>query len=174
MSTIIGIVDNGRVWIGTDSYATTTNGERRRIICKKSFVNSGYLISFIGSIRAGQSLRPEYFKAPKEIYQFPDKIIAQFEKCGCLGTDSDNQTYITESSFLIANSHGKLFELLSDFQINEIEDYTSLGSGSSFALGSLYTTEAWKDPKKRIITALKASGVYDMSTGPPYKIEKFL
>ena len=54
MSTVIAIVDDGKIWMGSDSYATTSDGERRRIICKKIFINGPYLIGFVGSVRTGQ------------------------------------------------------------------------------------------------------------------------
>jgi len=174
MSTVIGIVNSGKVLIGADSYATNSDGEKRRIKCKKIFINGPYLIGYIGSIRSGQVLKPEYFKPPKNIFDFPDKMIEQFEKNGCLGRNSETGIYLMESNFLIGTSNGKLFEILVDFQMSEIKDYTCIGSGSSYAFGSLYTTEAWKDSKKRILTALEASGTYDMSTGPPYIIEEIL
>ncbi len=174
MSTVIGIVDNGKVWMGVDSYATTTSGERRHVICKKMFVNNRYLIGFIGSARTGQVLRPEYFEVPENIYEFPDRMMEQFKQKGCLAVSADSQISIQESNFLIATPDGKLFEILLDFQMNEIEDFTAIGSGSPFALGSLHTTRRWGSPKKRMLTALKTAAVYDMSTGPPYIIEQFL
>jgi len=174
MSTVIGIVDNGKVWMGADSYATTSSGERRRIICEKMFMNGSYLIAFIGSVRSGQVLKPHSFKAPENIYDFPDKMVEQFKQKGCLSISSESQTSVQEANFLIATPTGKLFEVLLDFQMNEIEDFTAIGSGSPFALGSLYTTRKWKDHKRRILDAFEAAAVYDMSTGPPYIIEEFL
>ena len=174
MSTVIGIVDNGKVWVGADSYATTPSGERRRVICEKMFMNGPYLIAFIGSVRSGQVLKPHSFKAPKSIYDFPDKMVEQFKQKGCLATTSDSQTAVQEANFLIATPDGKLFEILLDFQMNEIKDYTAIGSGSPFAIGSLYTTRDWGDPRRRMLAAFEVAGVYDMSTGPPYIIEEFL
>ena len=174
MSTVIGMVDNGKVWLGADSYATTSEGERRRMVAEKIFTNGPYIIGFIGSVRTGQVVKPEYFKPPEELYQFPDALLAQFKEKGCLAINSDNQCVLQESNFLIGTPDGRLHEILVDFQMNEIEDFTAVGSGSAFALGSLFTTRNQKDPKKRIITALKAASEYDMSTGPPFVIEEFL
>lgn len=174
MSTVIGIVDDGKIWMGADSYATTPSGERRRIICEKMFMNGPYLIAFVGSIRSGQVLKPNSFKAPENIYDFPDRMVEQFKKKGCLVVSPESQTSVQEANFLITTPNGKLFEVLLDFQMNEIEDFTAIGSGSPFALGSLYTTRDWGDHKRRIMTAFKVAATYDMSTGPPYIIEEFL
>ncbi len=52
---------------------------------------------------------------------------------------------------------GRLFEISSeDWHISEFE-YTSIGSGSPIALGSLHTTRSWKDQEKRIRYALQAA-----------------
>jgi len=174
MSTVVGIVDKEKVWMGSDSYATMESGERRRIICKKMFVNAHYLIGYVGSVRVGQVLTSKHFKPPKNVFEFPDYLIEQFKMKGCLGIDSNDQTFINGSNFLIATPNGKLFEILIDFQMNEIKDFTAIGSGSTFALGSLYTTRRKKDHKKRIMTALKVAAVYDIQSGPPFIIEEYL
>jgi ATP-dependent protease HslVU (ClpYQ) peptidase subunit len=173
MSTVIAIVDDGKIWMGADSYATTSDGERRRIICKKIFINGPYLIGFVGSVRTGQVIQPKYFEAPEDVFEFPDMLLEQLANKGCLGTNSEDQSYFQSSNFLIGTSKGRLYELLTDFQMSEIEDYTSVGSGSPYALGSLYTTRRWKNQEKRIMVALKAAAVYDTCSGPPYVIEEF-
>jgi len=173
MSTIVGIIDNGKVWMGADSYATTAEGERRRIINKKMFYNHPYLIGHVGVIRTGQVIRSEYFNPPKDIFEFPDKIREQLEIKGCLAVNPEDQTSIQSSNFLIATPNGKLFEILTDFQMNELKDFVAIGSGAPYALGSLWTTRTWSNSKRRIMAALKASTTYDMATGPPYVIKEF-
>lgn len=174
MSTIVGIIDNGKVWMGADGYATTGEGERRRIVPRKIFFNGPYMIGHVGSIRTGQVIKSDYFEAPENIMEFPDKLREQYKSKGCLGVNPDDSSSIQASNFLIATPTGKLFEILVDFQMNEVIDFVSIGSGSPYALGSLWTTRALKDPKKRIAAALKAASVYDMATGPPYVIEEYL
>lgn len=174
MSTVVAIVDGEKIWMGADSYASMESGERRRILCNKMFINPPYLIGYVGSARVGQTLRPEYFDPPESVFNFPDALIKQFEEKGCLGVDPDDQTSKNSSNFLIATPNGKLFEILVDFQINQVKDFTGIGSGSTFALGSLYTTRKMKDHRKRILTALKIAGIYDIHTGPPFIVEEFL
>lgn len=173
MSTVVGIVKDKTIWMGADSFATTENGDRRRIICRKIFTNGPYLIGYIGSVRTGQVVKPEFFKAPKRVQDFPDELRKQFEEKGCLAVNSETQCVGHESNFLIGTASGQLFEILVDFQMNEIADFTAIGSGASYALGSLYTTSKVKDQKLRILTALKAAATYDTSTGPPFITEQF-
>lgn len=174
MSTVIGLVQDGKVYMGADSFATTESGERRNIVVKKIFTNGFYMIGFIGSVRTGQVLKPEYFEAPENIYDFPDRIRIQLEEKGCLATNSETQASMMESNFLVATVEGKLYEILSDFQMNEIDDFTAVGSGSTFALGSLYTSRKIKDAKKRILRALDAAAFFDAASGPPFITEIFL
>jgi ATP-dependent protease HslVU (ClpYQ) peptidase subunit len=174
MSTVIAIKRKGRIWMGADGFATTSDGERRRVICKKIFKNGPYLIGWIGSVRTGQTVKPEYFKAPKNVFDFPDRLLEHFKEKKCLATNTDDLCSITGSNFLIATPKGRLFEILVDFQMNEIRDFVSIGSGSPYALGSLYTTRKLKNSKKRIRKALKAATVYDTATGPPHLIKEYL
>ena len=51
--------------------------------------------------------------------------------------------------------HGRLFNIsTNDWQVNEYDKYTAIGSGNSYAIGSLDTSIIWKDPIKRIKKAL--------------------
>ena len=60
---------------------------------------------------------------------------------------------------------------MSDFQLNPIPEYSTVGSGSIFAYGSLHTTQGMHmTPHDRIIKALEAAAFFDMGTGPPFKV----
>jgi hypothetical protein len=70
--------------------------------------------------------------------------------------------------FLIAwENH--LYEIQENFQYARVKDnYTSVGAGEAFALGSLYTTEKMEDRKTRILLALNAASKFSTSVGKPY------
>jgi hypothetical protein len=54
--------------------------------------------------------------------------------------------------------HGRLFEIsTNDWQVNEYDKYTAIGSGNAYAIGSLDTSYTWKDPIKKIKTALESA-----------------
>lgn len=170
MSCVLGLLQNGRLYLGADGLATTEEGERRPVICIKIFTNKNYLIGYTGSVRHGQLLNPRCFDPPASIYDFPEAIRKTFEEHGAmLSTDSGQQMH---SSNILIGYGGKLYEVLIDFQMNEVYgSYTSIGSGSTYAMGSLFSTKKWKSPEKRIITALDAASEYDRSVGRPYTIE---
>jgi ATP-dependent protease HslVU (ClpYQ) peptidase subunit len=169
MSCVIGIVKGKKVWLGAESCASTGDGERRYTKLKKIFKNGPYLIGFVGNVRPGQVVMPNW-KPPKDIKDFPDALIEQFTIKGCIGTDSEDQTIIQGTNFLIAFKN-RLYEILIDFQMNEIGTYSAIGSGSDFATGSLHTTSSMKfTPEKRITLALDAAVHHSTSCDGPYII----
>lgn len=60
------------------------------------------------------------------------------------------------ASFLIGVSNQLFFMDTTDWQVIECE-YMAIGSGSSIAMGSLYTTSTWKSAEKRAYTAVSAA-----------------
>lgn len=172
MSTVVGLKTRNGIILGADTRVASPDGEVRSIQCKKLFRNGQYLIGFIGSVRGGQILFPDYFVPPENIYDFPDVVRKQCSKKGCLGND-DNQMSMHGCNFLIAYKN-KLYEMLVDFQMNEVKKYGCIGSGSSYALGSLYATERIDDieldPEYRVRLALRTAAKYDVFTGAPFHI----
>lgn len=172
MSCVIGIINKDGVWIGADSAATTEEGERRPIFTKKIFRNGEYLLGCTGSIRGSQLLYPEHFTPPKQIHFLPDEIRKHFKELGCITLSPENQSEIHLSNFLVGYE-GKLYEILTDFQMNEIPKYDAIGSGSPFAFSALYTIRKTKlNPEQRIKIALQAAVEFDAYTAPPFIIEK--
>lgn len=170
MSCVVALIHENKVWMGCDSFATTETGERRPIGNEKVFRNGKYLLGFIGSVRCGQLLHPHYFKPPSNILDFPTKVIELFKIFGSLVV-TPTQTVAQESNMVIAVKGGKLWELMTDFQLNPIPEYTSIGSGSIFAFGSLHTTNnLYMHPQDRIKYALEAAACFDTGTGPPFKV----
>ena len=50
-------------------------------------------------------------------------------------------------------------------------NFTAIGSGATYAMGSLFATKKWKSPEMRVLNALDAACEYDRSCGKPYTIE---
>lgn len=173
MSTVVGIVDNTGVYIGADSLASTEDGDARSIKCKKIFRTGDYLIGFIGSVRGGQVLYPNYFKPPKDIMGMPDAILKQCTEKGCLLTGEQSQS-MHGCNYLIGFK-GKLYEILVDFQMTEVDDYAAIGSGSYYAFGSLHTTNKMREeftPQMRIELALEAAEEFSTGTRRPFYYEQ--
>lgn len=170
MSCVVGLLQNGKLYLGADGFATTEGGERRPIICNKIFTNNKYFIGFTGSVRHGQLLTPKNFTPPESIYDFADAAREIFVEKGAILTSEVGQQI--HSSNLLIGYNGRLYELLIDFQLNEVfGSFTAIGSGSPYAMGSLFATKKWNSPEKRIMNALNAASEFDTSCGLPYQIE---
>jgi ATP-dependent protease HslVU (ClpYQ) peptidase subunit len=88
--------------------------------------------------------------------------VAQTEDCGILQL----------CNFLIGYK-GKLFEIMSDFQMSEVSGtFTAVGSGTAYAMGALYVMQKTSaTPENKIIKALEAASCFVTTVGPPFLIE---
>lgn len=180
MTCLIGLIQDGKTYLGADGYATTDDCERTSIICRKMFVSDNYVVAFAGHIRTGQLLYPESgFEFPDDMYQIPNAMYLWLREFEAIGHD-ETQVAIIQSNFLIA-TRDKIYEILSDMQISEIDPsigYTALGGGAPYAMGSLYTTSLIEygdtlPPKVKIQVALNAAAEYVKNVGPPYHIYSY-
>ena len=170
MSCVVGLIKGDKLFMGSDGRASTNDGEIRPINAEKLFWNDEYLIGFAGGVRTGQLLKPEYFEPPDEILKMPNAIMQQLANFGSLATNED-QISVQNSNILIGFK-GKLYEILVDFQMNEVYgDYLAIGSGAPYALGSLYSSKRVRTGERRVLMALKAAAEFDGHCGPPYFIE---
>ena len=118
MSCVVGLIQQGKVYIASDGLATTEEGERRPVICIKVFTNKNYLIGYTGSVRHGQILGPRFFDPPSSVYDFPDAARKIYEEKGAMLVNDTGQQMFA-SNVLIGHG-GRLFELLIDYQMNEV------------------------------------------------------
>ena len=171
MSTAIGLVEKGVVWLGTDSMASNDSGYIRNFDAIKIFKNKAYTFAYIGSVRGGQIFHESYYNIPKNIVELPDSMYNHCSEKGCLVTDDDG-AITQQCNFIIAHK-GKMYEMHIDFQLNEVITYTAIGHGANIALGSLFTSEELKyTPKEKIEIALKAASRFSNATGPPFVVMK--
>ena len=170
MSCVVGLLKDGKLYMGSDGRATTDDGEKRPIVATKLFWNEDFLIGFAGSVRTGQLLKADYFEVPDDVLELPDAIRDHLCDKGSLAT-SDDQLSVQNCNFLIGYN-GRLYEILTDFQLNEVYgSFLVIGSGSQYAMGSLFTSKRVKSGEKRVLLALKAAAKFDSACGPPYFIE---
>jgi len=173
MSCVVGISQKGIVYIGGDSLCSF-EGEVRHVTTPKVFKNNDYLIGFCGNVRQGQLLYSCCWKPPINIVNFVDEIRRHFDKKGCLKT-GENGEDLCGCNFLIGFKK-KLYEIHANFQIVELEDnFSAIGEGSVFALGSLYETSKKNsglniEPTERIIRSLNCSSYFCSSVGGDFNI----
>jgi ATP-dependent protease HslVU (ClpYQ) peptidase subunit len=171
MSCVAALKQNGKVYVAADSLSSTEDK-----VCyrkdKKMFKNGKYLIGFCGSIRTGQILQRRFWKPPTDIYAVPDSMMNLLEKKGCMSITEEGHKNCG-CNFIFATK-GEIYEILVDFQLVEpIDDYTAIGSGADFALGSLYSTKGTNlKPEERLKLAIEAASYFSTSVGGEIIIER--
>ena len=156
MTCIVGISHNGNVYIGGDR--GSSDGTSILPLTRPKVKRCGdYLIGYAGS--QGIVELPHFIKLPettKDIEKtlrttFVSSLKDAIEQYGNASHLEDNST-----DWLVG-VNGKLFEISSeDWHIAEFE-YSAIGTGGPIALGSLHTSQNWKDNEKRIRYALQAA-----------------
>ena len=172
MSCIIGLKHGTSIYIGSDSAATTEDGDIRPIKSKKIFRKNNFLIGYAGSIRTGQILDTELFNPPDDINGFVEELRNTLIEAGCMVT-SDG-VMMLQSCFIVVHN-GILYEILSDLQLSEIEGlFTAIGSGSHYAFGALDVLYSnCTKPKEIISKALIVVSRYQSTVRGPWIIEEY-
>lgn len=175
MTCIVGIVDNGIVYMGADSIGS--NGWTKTQRSDKKIHRVGeMLFGFTGSYRMAQILAYSFTPNP----QTPEQTVDQYMRSTFIDAVRDALTKggytIKENgreeggSFLVGY-RGRLFHVENDFQVGECSDgYDACGSGALHALATLYNLP-YLPPRKRILAALKTAEHFIISVGGPFHIE---
>jgi ATP-dependent protease HslVU (ClpYQ) peptidase subunit len=151
-----------------------TRSRKDSKICKVG----DFLIGGAGSFRAIQLINRS-FTPPKHekgvtttdymVNSFVESLRKLLDDSGCLRI-YDSKTERFDANFLVAYK-GKVFEIEADFQVAEYrERFSSIGCGSEFALGSLYSTGSWFNPERRVEIALEAADKFSGGVCKPFKI----
>ena len=175
MSIVIGIKVGKKIYMGCDSAATSPEGIRRYIKIKKiiRYPDRKYLVGVAGSVRVANLLSPEKFKPPALIKDFVEKLRNIVINKGAIIID-ETQSQSIDSNLLVAVKGGGLYEVLSDFQLNEVSDgYSAIGAGSDFSLGCLFGLENVElTPREKIERALEAACHFHGMCAPPFVFEE--
>ena len=156
MTCIVGISDGIDVYIGGER-GSSDGSSILPLTRPKVAYNGDYLIGYAGSQGIGELAH--FIDMPpitKDIHKtlrtkFISTLKDAIETYGNASHLEDNST-----DWLVGVS-GKLFEISSeDWHISEFE-YSAIGSGGNIALGSLHTSQRWRDQEKRIRYALQAA-----------------
>lgn len=172
MTAIVGLVDNGTVYIGGDSAGASGWSLTVRADAKV-FFNAGYLFGFTTSYRMGQLIR--YALQPPEPARdlerfmattFIDAIRACLKEGGWAKKDNDRE----EGGTFLVGVRGRLFTVYDDYQVAEAADgYAAVGSGDDIALGALFATAKGRmRPERRIETALQAAERFSAGVRGPF------
>lgn len=173
MTCIVGLKDNGKVYLGGDSLGSNTYNKTVRAD-QKIFIKNDMIFGFTSSYRMGQILRYS-FVPPKRLLEddddmkyLVDKFIPTLIHC------YDDRGFLTKrenvaigGTFLLGYKN-RLFKIEGDFQVGESDsDFSACGCGEDFALGSLYSTKNMTDVNARINVALNAAAEFSPGVGGP-------
>jgi ATP-dependent protease HslVU (ClpYQ) peptidase subunit len=166
---IVGIVDDGVIYIGGDRGASDGSAIVS-LATPKVYIRDEWIFGYAGSLGIGQIMQIinipilEEDDDPFIILRMDivDAFKAMIDAQG-ITLNEDNDTDI------LIGCRGRLFEFSpSDWSVAEIKQ-TAIGSGGNFALGSLHTSID-ADPIDRIGIALGAAITYSPSCQGPIDI----
>lgn len=171
MTCIVGIVDkeNEVVYMAADR-GISDDDVIVSMSTPKIKQNGLYLIGYADSPGTGQLLHWITLPTPpkRNLDKFMRTTFAMAVRKALIDSGVDLKDS-AHASFLIG-VNGSLFSMdTEDWQVIEV-DYMSIGSGSSIAMGSLYTTETWKSAEKRALVAVNAAVALSPSCQGPVDI----
>ena len=169
MTCIVGIAENGVVYLGGDSASSTPDGESFLPTRPKVFLLGEIVIGVSGSGRVNNLIRhklsvppitaePEHYLA----VDFVDALKAMLKE------DGRKDDELMDDSFLLIGLRGRLFVVDSTFQVSEHRaGYDAIGSGAQVALGSLYNGVS-ESPLTRLQIALYAAQQHNAFVRAPF------
>ncbi|MBW2526292.1 MAG: hypothetical protein JRI23_19075 [Deltaproteobacteria bacterium] len=174
MTCVVGLVQEGRVYIGVDS-ASVQGWVRRTTNLRKVFRRGPFLIGYTTSFRMGQLLE-HHLEVPKQeddesdmahmVTKFVESARLLLKDKGFAKIESNAET---GGQFLVG-FRGRLYSVQNDFQVGEMtEGLDSIGSGSDFALGAMKALEDLP-PKRRIKKALEIAAHFNMGVCAPFHV----
>ena len=167
MTVIVSITDGDTIYMGGDRAAS----DEECIVSlsrPKIHVKDGWIFGYSGSLGTGQLM--EFVNFPDPYKDDPYKllrldVVSNLKRMMDSNGDADKDN---GTDFLIG-TRGRVFEFnTSDWSVAEVDE-VAVGSGSHFALGSLYTSID-KQPIERIGLALSAAITYSPTCQGPIDV----
>lgn len=174
MTTVAGLIADGKVYIGADS--RTTRGWEYADGVDKIMRRGDMLIGHAGDVRATQIVR-YVFDIPEHPADVSDEryFVAHFVpalrktlKDEAYASVENNQE--TQDSWFLVAYHGALYTIQTNYTaFKEVRPYCAIGSGSDYALGAFSATEGIA-PRERITRAIRAGTTFDVCSGGDVQI----
>jgi len=175
MTCIIGLVSDGKVYMGGDS-AGARGWTVRPMQNPKVFEVGPFIIGGEGSNRMYDVLQYHLKVQPQDgesdheymICQFAEAVRATLKEHGVAKIENN----VEKGGIFLVGYRGHLYWADSDFQISEdIDGYDACGCGQEFALGAMMALEELP-PKKRIRRALEIAAHFSGGVMEPFTVIK--
>ena len=174
MTCIVGIAENGKVYIGGDS-AGVSGLDLTVRSDEKVFKNGEFLFGFTTSFRMGQLLRysfspPERGEKVEDDKYLATTFINSVRSCLKDGGFATTKNGAEEGGTFLLGYRGKLYTVHSDYQVAKPADpFAACGCGDSFASGAMFASEG-RPAKERVELALKAAERLSAGVRGPFTI----
>lgn len=173
MTCIVGLAEQGTVWMGGDSAGANGSWSLELRSDSKVFQRGPYLMGFTTSFRMGQLLRysldpvaPEGDLDEFMSTAFVDAVRKCLKDGGFAKKDSERE----EGGTFLVGVHGRLFTVHDDYQVAEqVTPYAAVGCGADIALGVMYATDHL-EPSHRLRIALDAAERHSAGVRGPFTI----
>ncbi len=173
MTCVVGVVHEGKVWMGGDSAGADSGWSLSLRVQPKVFKRGPFLIGYTTSFRMGQLLQWTLATDPPEGDPFEFMCTGFIDavrkslKDGGFAKKSDEKE--EGGSFLVGFA-GRLFGVHSDYQVSEETcGYDAVGCGAEVARGAMSATPRW-NPERRLSTALVAAERHSAGVRGPFTV----
>lgn len=171
MTTIIAVENSDHVLIGCDSQVTS-GAEKTSLTGGKIVTNGEYTIAVAGRLRMLQAI--QYAKLPMVPIGISGSQLDEFvsTKLGPAVAKAEKKFDCEGQSLYIFVIRGRVYNVAGDgCFIRSQENVYSIGSGSSYALGSLLGVDG-EPAASDVLTALGVASMQDIYTRGPFNIRK--
>lgn len=184
MTCIVGIEHDGVIVVGGDTLASNNGSVVPQYNPKVFRLRNGMIIGFTYSYRQGDLLRYSLQVPPHDSAKTDHEYLATdfvttvrqlFEDHKVAKTEDD----VSSGGLFLLAYKGHLYRVDTDYHVGRTElGYDAVGGGADFALGSLATSETWRDPgsdevewqRRRVEAALEAAELFSSHVRRPWLI----
>ena len=176
MTCIVGVVENGTVYIGGDSAGIAGLSISIRAD-EKVFQNGPFIMGFTSSFRMGQLLRYKFDPPQQTVSQNDMEYMVTDFVDGlrrCFSNNGFGDKDATVGGTFLVGYKGVLYTIESDYQVGIPKvPYDAVGCGADLALGSLHSTAKMNlKPEDRVVLALEAASTFSAGVAPPFLLIK--
>lgn len=174
MTCIIGLVHDGKVYMGADSMSASGWDARITNLRKVFKLRDKFLIGYTTSFRMGQLLEHRLEVATQNgeddmaymVNVFAEAVRSLLKDNGFSKVDNNKET---GGQFLVGYNK-RLYLVDSDFQVNEHADgFDACGCGESYALAAMKALEDLS-PKERIKKSLEIAAYFSNGVQGPFYV----
>jgi ATP-dependent protease HslVU (ClpYQ) peptidase subunit len=177
LTCIVGIVEDGKVWMGADTQHTR-GSTKLKDRSPKIFQKGPFTIAAAGSARGSQLL---FYGVNIEEIELTDDEKSNVVKLADAVQSANRKAkhYSKESEiekgeiYFIVSQNNRLFCVEFNYYVHEVESFIAIGGAADFAEGVLHYINKYHSslsPKSKIKRALTLSECYDSSVSSPFTI----